>query len=186
MRRDLFVPGLLLAVSVLLAAPAAGSAGQSPPAEKPPQGDEVVELRRELASLREQYEGRIAALESRLQALESSRPAAATPEATPPATPAAVPEQTPAPSTLPVYGGAAASSKVFNPDIAVIGDFLGAAGKNDGRRPAVARAARGGGLASRPSSIPTPAPTSSSSSARRGRASRRASSPSPRCPAACC
>jgi hypothetical protein len=32
---------------------------------------------------------------------------------------------------LPVYGGAAASSKVFNPDIAVIGDFLGAAGKND-------------------------------------------------------
>jgi hypothetical protein len=32
---------------------------------------------------------------------------------------------------LPVYGGGAASSKVFNPDIAVIGDFLGAAGKND-------------------------------------------------------
>jgi hypothetical protein len=31
---------------------------------------------------------------------------------------------------LPVYGGAA-SSKVFNPDIAVIGDFLGAVGKND-------------------------------------------------------
>jgi hypothetical protein len=32
--------------------------------------------------------------------------------------------------TLPVYGGAA-SSKVFNPDIAVIGNFLGAAGSND-------------------------------------------------------
>jgi hypothetical protein len=32
---------------------------------------------------------------------------------------------------LPVYGNASASSKVFNPDIAVIGDFLGAAGKND-------------------------------------------------------
>ena len=32
---------------------------------------------------------------------------------------------------LPVYGGGAAASKVFNPDIAVIGDFLGAAGKND-------------------------------------------------------
>src|SRR5207237_3027145 len=31
--------------------------------------------------------------------------------------------------TLPVYGGTA-SSKVFNPDIAVIGDFLGAAGSN--------------------------------------------------------
>ncbi|HEY8148354.1 MAG TPA: hypothetical protein VIK51_05570 [Vicinamibacteria bacterium] len=32
---------------------------------------------------------------------------------------------------LPVYGGGAAASKVFNPDIAVIGDFLGAIGKND-------------------------------------------------------
>jgi hypothetical protein len=32
--------------------------------------------------------------------------------------------------TLPVYGAAAGSSKVFNPDIAVIGDFLGAAGRN--------------------------------------------------------
>src|SRR5207237_7304116 len=32
--------------------------------------------------------------------------------------------------TLPVYGSAVAGSKVFNPDIAVIGDFLGAAGRN--------------------------------------------------------
>jgi hypothetical protein len=32
---------------------------------------------------------------------------------------------------LPVYGGGAAASKVFNPDMAVIGDFLGAVGKND-------------------------------------------------------
>jgi hypothetical protein len=32
--------------------------------------------------------------------------------------------------TLPVYGGSAAG-KVFNPDIAVIGDFLGAAGHNE-------------------------------------------------------
>ena len=32
---------------------------------------------------------------------------------------------------LPVYGAGAASGKVFNPDIAVIGDFLGAIGKND-------------------------------------------------------
>jgi hypothetical protein len=32
---------------------------------------------------------------------------------------------------LPIYGGAAAATKVFNPDIAVIGNFLGAAGEND-------------------------------------------------------
>jgi len=33
--------------------------------------------------------------------------------------------------SLPVYGAGAASSKVFNPDIAVIGDVLGAAGHNE-------------------------------------------------------
>jgi hypothetical protein len=32
--------------------------------------------------------------------------------------------------TLPVYGGAAASSKVFNPDMAVIGNFIGTTGEN--------------------------------------------------------
>jgi len=31
---------------------------------------------------------------------------------------------------LPVYGGASAAAKALNPDISVIGDFLGAAGKN--------------------------------------------------------
>src|SRR5689334_5485388 len=51
---------------------------------------------------------------------------AQTPEETPP--PAPTPEAT---SALPVYGNASGSSKVFNPDIAVIGDFLAAAGKND-------------------------------------------------------
>jgi hypothetical protein len=33
--------------------------------------------------------------------------------------------------TLPIYGSSSALSKVFNPDIAVIGNFLGAAGRND-------------------------------------------------------
>ena len=32
--------------------------------------------------------------------------------------------------SLPIYGTASAASKIFNPDIAVIGDFLGAAGRN--------------------------------------------------------
>jgi hypothetical protein len=32
--------------------------------------------------------------------------------------------------SLPVYGNASASSKVFNPDVAVIGNFIGAAGQN--------------------------------------------------------
>ena len=32
--------------------------------------------------------------------------------------------------SLPIYGAATAASKIFNPDIAVIGNFLGAAGTN--------------------------------------------------------
>jgi len=36
------------------------------------------------------------------------------------------------PTALPVYGGGAAASKVFNPDIAAIGDFIGVAGKSPG------------------------------------------------------
>jgi hypothetical protein len=64
----------------------------------------------------------------------SPEPAPPEPAAPPPATTEVPPgaEGAGGPSgPLPVYGGGAASSKVFNPDIAVIGDFLGAAGKND-------------------------------------------------------
>jgi hypothetical protein len=133
MRRDLFVPGLLLAASGLLAAPEAGLAGQSPPAEKASQGDEVVELRRELASLREQYEGRIAALESRLKALEATSAAAAPGAAPAEAAPAPQPSPEPIPPPAPpAYGSGAASSKVFNPDISAIGNFVGAVGKSPG------------------------------------------------------
>ena len=169
------VPGLLLAAGGVLASPAA--AGQSPPAEQTPAGDEIGSLRRELQSLRDEYTSRIAAIESRLQALEGGRTAPAPPEATP-AEPAAAPAPQPGPApqstaavpagaatgdtpaTLPVYGGGSASSKVFNPDIAVIGNFLGAAGTT---RPAASRRSRctRRRVASRPSSIPTRAPTSS-------------------------
>ena len=48
---------------------------------------------------------------------------AAAPEAQTPAAPEA-------PGQLPVYGNISAASKVFNPDMAVIGNFLGAEGKN--------------------------------------------------------
>ena len=134
MRSQLFVSSWLLAAGSLLATPAvAGEAGQSPPAEKSPAPDDVAELRRELASLREEYVGRIAALESRLQALESGRTAPATPEPGP-----APPPQEAAPAVAPVYGGGGAASKVFNPDIAVVGNFLGAAGQSP-ERPAVAQ-----------------------------------------------
>jgi hypothetical protein len=53
-------------------------------------------------------------------------PAAAAPQA--PAVGQGEPQ--PAPAQLPIYGGASAMAKVLNPDISVIGNFLGAAGHN--------------------------------------------------------
>src|SRR4051812_3102905 len=58
-------------------------------------------------------------------------PAPQQPPATAPATP---PEQPPATAPAeppPTLGSSVSNAKVFNPDIAVIGDFLGAAGTND-------------------------------------------------------
>src|SRR5262245_1965106 len=97
---------------------------------------EIDQLRRDFETLKQQYGDRLSALESKL----------ATAEGTPPPAPAAAAPSAPQPTaqvpagaegaggpsgSLPVYGNAAASSKIFNPDIAVIGDFLGAVGKNE-------------------------------------------------------
>src|SRR5262249_12232502 len=57
-------------------------------------------------------------------------PSSPPPVAETPAPPGGEPQPT---APLPVYNNAAAGSKVFNPDMAVIGDFLGAAGKNDSK-----------------------------------------------------
>src|SRR5712692_6347085 len=105
----------------------------------------------ELLNRMKAMEERIKSLEAEVQDLKGQQSAltaavtAAQPPSTPqqPGTPAtaqsptvtlpAAPAGLEAPQTptgpLPVYGGAAAgASKVFNPDISVIGDFLGAAG----------------------------------------------------------
>jgi hypothetical protein len=105
---------------------------------QPVQDQTAQALRAEIDQLKSDFNTRLAALEARLAALEGG--AAAAP-ATPPQAqaPGAAPSaEVPAgaaggggPSgALPVYGNAAASSKVFNPDAAVIGNFVGAAGKN--------------------------------------------------------
>ena len=113
--------------------------------------EELERLRKEFESVRDTYGARLTALETKLAQMEGA--------AAPPAAPAAVPAQTPpagpptpptapaAPAgeaavpagaagaggpqgSLPVYGGATALSKIFNPDMAVIGNFTGAAGSN--------------------------------------------------------
>jgi hypothetical protein len=78
-------------------------------------------------------EDRIKSLEAEVQTLKQGAPAAA------PAAPvaAALPPEQPAaqgPVTTPTLGGAgAAAAKVLNPDISVIGDFVGAAGNSANR-----------------------------------------------------
>ena len=64
--------------------------------------------------------------QSPTEAAAAAPQAPAAPEAPAPVAPLA-PE---APGQLPVYGNISAASKVFNPDMAVIGNFLGAVGKN--------------------------------------------------------
>jgi len=100
-------------------------------------------------------EDRVIALEGKIRTLQSApapqpaqpQPATGTQASVSqptqaPATPATVPAQpspneaqagvtAPAgPGQLPVYGGASAASKALNPDVSVIGDFIGAAGGN--------------------------------------------------------
>jgi hypothetical protein len=97
----------------------------------------------ELLSRMKAMEERIQALEAEVQTLRGQQ-TAAVPAAPAPAVPApaaaaepAAPEQQLAqqtPGALPTYGGAGgAAAKVFNPDISLIGDFLGAAGNSAGR-----------------------------------------------------
>jgi hypothetical protein len=94
------------------------------------QPSDAAAIRAEVTKLRQELD----ALEARLAALEGAAPAPVA---------AAAPSQAAVPAgaagaggpagALPVYGmagGAVSGAKVFNPDMAVIGDFLGAGGSN--------------------------------------------------------
>jgi hypothetical protein len=76
-------------------------------------------IRAEIDQLRKDFEARLTDLEGRLAAMGGQPPSAPSP--------APAVQAPPAPSAAGVPSG----SNVFNPDTAVIGNFLGAAGKND-------------------------------------------------------
>ena len=125
--------GALLATPLTAAAepPAGEAAGQEPTAQS---------LKQEIDQLKQDFAARMAALEARLAAIEGggappAEPQAAAATQTQPS--AEVPQGAQGAGgpggALPVYGNASAASKIFNPDIAVIGNFLGAAGTNDVR-----------------------------------------------------
>lgn len=125
MRRFTGLIPFVLSAGVCAAAPtdAVSPASAAAPPQATAASEDVGELRRELEVLRAEYASRIAALEARLQTLESRAP---TPGPVPPAVPG--PPPTPAASpAVPV-----SSSKYFNPDIAAIGNFVGAAGPSPG------------------------------------------------------
>ena len=109
--------GLLVFPFALVAVPARA---QDPQADLRAQ---IEQLRQQLQALQEKV--------TQLEAGAGQRPAAA--PAQPPATPAPSPVPAPQPATpepvqTPPGGGAPLTSKVFNPDMAVIGNFIGAAG----------------------------------------------------------
>jgi hypothetical protein len=89
------------------------------------QPSDAAAIRAEVTRLRQELD----ALETRLAAIEGGASAAPAPAPVAAPSQAAVPEG----AALPVYGtvgGAVSGAKVFNPDMAVIGDFLGAGGSN--------------------------------------------------------
>ena len=114
----------------LPAGPSSGSDAQQADAQQI--RDEVDRLRKEFEAIRDSYGARLAALEAKLGGIAPPPVVAQTPP-TAPATADVPPGAAGAGGTqgaLPVYGNATAASKIFNPDIAVIGNFLGAAGRN--------------------------------------------------------
>ena len=84
------------------------------------QAADIAALRAQLEALRTEYQTRIQDLERQLQTIQTQLAAA------PPAAGAALAST----AGQGVTGGSVSNAKVFNPDIAVIGDFLGAAGRN--------------------------------------------------------
>ena len=127
-----------------MAVPAAAQAPAAAPPAPAGQAQEVrVELdklRKEFESIRDAYGARLAALESKLSAMGAPAAPEAPAQAAAPTPAAAPPTEVQVPTgaagsggpsgTLPVYGNTSAMSKIFNPDIAVIGNFVGAAGTN--------------------------------------------------------
>jgi hypothetical protein len=129
----------------------------APALAQQPAPPSLEDLQQELESLRRDYAERIAALEARLEALRQSQsptsPAPAPPPEAPPSEGTIEPAPTAAPveasvppgaagaggptGALPVYGSFAPGSKVFNPDIAAIGNFLGTSGEGPGVEPSL-------------------------------------------------
>src|SRR6185295_13925249 len=83
-----------------------------------PQAADLNAIRTQIETLRADYDKKLQDLQKQLDDVQAQLNRAPAPA-----------EAAAAPSTA-VSGGSVSSAKVFNPDISVIGDFLGAAGSN--------------------------------------------------------
>jgi hypothetical protein len=79
--------------------------------------EQAQTIQQQIDQLRKEFGDRLAALEAQLAGIQGGQSGAGAPQTVP------LPEVG--------QGGALSNSKVFNPDIAVIGDFLGASGRNE-------------------------------------------------------
>lgn len=112
--------GVFVVAGTLLASPWTAFAQTPQPTDPAALRQEIEQLRKELETLKDQYGSRLAALEGKLPA--SARDPSTPPQATTPALPD--------PVLQPTTGVPMAASNVFNPSTSVIGNFLGAGGKN--------------------------------------------------------
>jgi hypothetical protein len=110
--------------------PALPAAAQAPAAVAQAQDvrEELDKLRKEFEAVRDAYGARLAALEARLTAIGAPAPPGAAPAEV--QVPAGAAGSGGPSGALPVYGNPSAMSKIFNPDLAVIGNFVGVAGEN--------------------------------------------------------
>jgi hypothetical protein len=118
---------LALLFGVFLMALRAGA--QEPPAQTPEKAEARIQALEERVRQLEEIVRTLKAAVGTVTPAESSAPT----QAAPPAPVAAPVVQSAEGAQLPRYGGATSGSKIFNPDISVIGNFLGATGKNNER-----------------------------------------------------
>ena len=118
-----------MVAAVLLAAPSAARA-QAQTTDAQALRKEIEQLRQELQTIQKQYGDRLTALESKLGAAEGAAPGVPPAPAQSAQVPAGAEGAGGPGGALPLYAGGSASSKVFNPDMSVIGNFLGAGGRN--------------------------------------------------------
>ena len=125
-----------VSVAMLITVPLVAQQSNNPSPQSPQDSSAMEQRIKDL-------EERIIALEGQVRMLKAtpataqpaaiSGPAAAQSQVVVPAqapTPAETAPAAAIPGALPVYGGASASAKALNPDISVIGDFIGKAGGN--------------------------------------------------------